>query len=371
VDKVLTLRGGGEAVALWGQLTSVVDLVSGLALAGIGGGVTVLVAQAGMPERRREILRQGLALSLALSAVPALGGVVAAAFLDLGLPRFTVAAAALVGWTAVIAGLLNAYWVGRERRDAQLALAGLSALLAVTAAIAAPIGSMLEWLLVAQALPALVLLAVWRPRVHPPEPALRSGLMRYVLAGIAIGILGPAAMLAARALVANALSWHDAGVLQAIWRLSEWVWGIASGVLSVLFFARMSAAYPRGELSAVTRAAARAVLLPTALFFVLLFAVHRPLLAALYDPSFEVSAAAAALFFAGSVLRIASWIPLYALYAMSRIWPIAIGELLSVPLFAALLAAWGGGLTLERAGLSWLLSYAAYAGFNYWAMRRR
>ena len=50
---------------------------------------------------------------------------------------------------------------------------------------------------------------------------------------------------------------------------------------------------------------------------------------------------------------------------------IAVGEFFSLPLFAALLAAWGDGLTLERAGLSWLLSYAAYAGFNYWAMRRR
>ena len=370
MDKVLALRGGGEAVALWAQLTSVMDLVSGLALAGIGGGVTVLVAQAGVPERRREILRQGLALSLALSAVPALAGVITAVFLDFGLPRLTVAAAALAGWTAVISGLLNAYWVGRERRDAQLGLAVLSALLAVSAVAWAPSGWMLEWLLVAQAVPALVLFAVWRPRVHPPEQGLRARLLRYVLAGIAIGILGPASTLAARALVASTLSWHDAGVLQALWRVSEWVWGIAAGVLSVLYFAKMSAAYPRGELSAVTRAAERAVLLPSAAFFGALLLAQGPLLGLLYDDTFQVSTTAAAFFFAGGVLRIASWIPLYALYAMSRIWPIAIGELLSVPLFAVLLAAWGESLTLERAGVSWLVAYASYAAFNYWAMKR-
>jgi O-antigen/teichoic acid export membrane protein len=370
VDKVLALRGGGEAVALWAQLASVVDLVAGIALAGIGGGLTVLVAQAAEPERRREFLRQALSVGLVLSLAPALGVLLGAALLETGMPRLTVGGAALAGWIVVIPGLLNSYWLGRERRDAQLALAAASALISVAAVAWAPPSWMLECLLAAQAAPALALLAVWRARVRPPDPALAAALRRYLLPGIAIGVLGPASMLAARALVAGSLSWHEAGVLQALWRVSEWIWGIASGVLSVLYFARMSAAHPRGELAKVTRAAARMVLAPAAVLFVLLFAFHRPLLAMLYDASFEVSAGAAALFFAGSVLRIASWIPLYALYAMSRTRSIALGELLSLPLFAALLAAWGDSLTLERAGLSWLLSYAAYAVFNYWAMRR-
>lgn len=367
---MLALRGGGEAVALWAQLASVVDLVAGLALAGIGGGLTVLVAQAGEPERRRELLRQALAIGLALSIAPALAVLAAAALLETGLPRWTVAGAALAGWIVVMPGMLNGYWLGRERRDAQLALAAASAFIAVAAVAWAPSGWMLECLLAAQAAPALALLAIWRPRVRPRDPAQAAALRRYVLPGIAIGILGPASLLAARALVADALSWHEAGVLQALWRVSEWVWGIASGVLSVLYFARMSAAQPRGELGEVTRAAARTVLAPAVLLFALLFVFQRPLLAMLYDSSFEVSATAAALFFAGGVLRIASWIPLYALYAMSRTRSIAAGELLSVPLFAALLAAWGDNLTLELAGASWLLAYLAYAVFNYWAMRR-
>jgi A/G-specific adenine glycosylase len=50
--------------------------------------------------------------------------------------------------------------------------------------------------------------------------------------------------------------------------------------------------------------------------------------------------------------------------------PTTVGELLSLPLFAALCAGTGMSLTLENAGLFWLLSYAAYLGFNYWAMRR-
>jgi O-antigen/teichoic acid export membrane protein len=372
VDKVLALRGGAEAVALWAQLASLIDLVAGIALAGIGGGLTVLVAQAGEPARRRELLRQALPIGLVLSIAPALAVLAGAALLDSGpLPRLAVAGAALAGWLSVIPGLLNAYWLGRERRDAQLALAVAVALLALGAAAWAPPGRLLEWLLVAQAAPALVLAVVWRPRALRPDPAQAAALRRYILPGLAIGILSPASLLAARAIVADALSWHDAGELQALWRMSEWIYGFAAGVLSVLYFARMSAAYPGGGLAAVTRAAERAVLAPAALLFLLLFLFHVPVMAALYDADFTVSRAAAALFFAGSVLRIASWIPLYALYAMSRTGAIALGELLSLPLFVALLLAWGDALTLERAGFAWLLSYAAYACFNYWAMRRR
>ena len=371
MDKILALRGGAEAVALWAQLSSVIDLVAGVALAGIGGGLTVLVAQSADPGRRRELLRQALALGLVMSLAPALAVVAGGALLESAtLLRLTVAAAALAGWFAIVPGMLNSYWLGRERRGAQLALAAASASISLAAAAWAPPGWMLEWLLAAQAAPALALLALWRRRARPRDPAQATALRRYILPGIAIGILGPASLLAARALVATSLSWHDAGVLQALWRVSEWIWGLASGVLSVLYFARMSAAHPRGGLGQVTRAAARTVLAPAALLFAVLFAFHRPVLAMLYDSSFEVSATAAALFFAGSVLRIASWIPLYALYAMSRTRSIAAGELLSLPLFAALLAAWGENLTLERAGVSWLLAYLAYAAFNYWAMRR-
>jgi O-antigen/teichoic acid export membrane protein len=371
VDKVLALRGGAEAVALWAQLSSLIDLVAGIALAGIGGGLTVLVAQAAVAERRRDLLRQALGIGLLLSIAPALAVLAGGAFLDSGpLPRIAVVGAALAGWVVVIPGLLNAYWQGRERRDSQLALAAASALVAIAAAAWAPPGRMLEWLLVAQAAPALALAAVWRRRAQPPDPAQAAALRRYILPGVAIGILSPASLLAARALVADALSWQDVGVLQALFRVSEWIWGFASGVLAVLYFARMSSAYPRGGLGRVTRLATRTVLLPAALAFVLLFAFHAPVLAALYDARFAVSPLAAALFFAGSVARIASWIPLYALYAMSRTGAIAVGEVFSLPLFVALLAACGDRLTLELAGAAWLLSFLSYAAFNYWAMRR-
>ena len=80
--------------------------------------------------------------------------------------------------------------------------------------------------------------------------------------------------------------------------------------------------------------------------------------------------AAVALFFAGTFARIASWLPLYALYAMRRTRPIVLGEFLSMPLFAALLAVYPGALTLEAAGVLWIAAYVAYGLFNLWAVGR-
>ena len=56
---MLALRGGGEAVALWAQLSSVADVVAGISLAGLGGGLSVLVAQAGSTARRHDLQQCG------------------------------------------------------------------------------------------------------------------------------------------------------------------------------------------------------------------------------------------------------------------------------------------------------------------------
>jgi O-antigen/teichoic acid export membrane protein len=374
VDKILALRGGAELVALWAQLSSVIEMIAGVALAGVGAGLSVLVAQTARPERQQLFLRRalvlgfGAALPLALAAgvlgalfPDALGGSVPAAHV------FALAAAA--GCAAMIHGLVNSFWLGQQRRDRMLALAALLALLSLCAAALSPRGVVMEMLVLSQAVPALVLLLV----PHSAGAQARAEdhtLQRYVLPGIVVGILSPASMLVARGVVGDALTWHDSGVLQALWRISDWVCGLAAGVLSVLYLPRMAAAHPTPGMGRVVREAVLMVLLPSAVLFALLFALHQPLLAALYDPSFQAPPLAVALLFAGSLVRIASWIALFALYAGLRTRAIALGELFSLPLFAALAFAAGNALTLERVGLFWLVAFVAYTAFNCWALRK-
>jgi len=350
------------------------EMVGAVASSGVGAGLSVLVAQTRLRERQQLFLRRALYLGLAISAPVGVATAIVGWNLSerLGgaaLAPQSVALAALCGWIAVIHGLVNSFWLGQQRRDLMLALALLAAALALAAAALAPHAFVLELIIVAQAAPAAVLLFVPH-RAAAPERAEDHALERYVLPGVVIGILSPASMIVARSLVADALSWHESGVLQALWRVSDWICGFASGVLSVLYLPRFAAAHPQARLAPVLRESARTVLLPSAVLFLLLFAFYSPVLEALYDPSFRAPPLAVGLLFAGSLARIAAWIPLFGLYAATRTRAIAVGELLSLPLFAALAYAAGDGLTLEIVGALWLATYLAYGAFNFWALRK-
>ena len=102
----------------------------------------------------------------------------------------------------------------------------------------------------------------------------------------------------------------------------------------------------------------------------LLFAFHRPLLAALYDPSFQASPARGRAAFrrqpgAHRVLDRVVRALCGAAHPRHRL-----GELFSLPLFAALAFAAGDALTLESVGVFWLVAFLAYTAFNCWALRR-
>ncbi len=349
-------------------------MIAGVALAGVGAGRSVLVAQTARPERQQLFLRRALFLGLAASLPVAIAaGALGLGFSDLlggdAISAHSVALAAAAGWIAVIHGLVNSYWLGQQRRDLMLRLAAVSAAMSLAAAAFAPRAFVMELIVLSQAAPALVLFMV----PHSAAAAAREEdhtLQRYVLPGLVVGILSPASMLVARGVVGETLSWHDSGVLQALWRISDWVCGLAAGVLAVLYLPRFAAAHAGRGLGPVVREAAVMVLFPSAVLFALLFAFHRPLLAALYAPGFEATPGAVALLFAGSLARIASWIALFALYAAVRTRAIALGELLSLPLFAALVVVAGDGLTLESVGVFWLVAFLAYTAFNSWAVRR-
>jgi O-antigen/teichoic acid export membrane protein len=373
---VLTLRGGSELVAYWAQLGSIIEIVAGVALAGVGTGISVLVAQAERAERQRELLHESLRLGFIVS-VPMMLIVIAVsiAFPERvageGLSQALIALAAAVGCVAVVPGMLNGYWQGQQRRGLMLALSAGTAAAGLAVALAAPHSHLLASLALAQALPALAAVFALRGgRPGAAQAADYGSLKRYILPGVAIGLLTPLATLAVRDIVSAQMSWHDVALIQALWRVSDWVASVAAGVMAVYFLPRLSAAHGTPRFAAELKRAVLATVLPSVLALAALGLGQRGVFAALYDESFAMSDAAVSLFFAGTLVRIASWLPLYALYAMRRTGAIAVGEFLSMPLFAALLAAQPGRLTLEWAGALWLAAYIGYALFNLWAVRR-
>jgi O-antigen/teichoic acid export membrane protein len=373
---VLALRGGADLVALWAQLASLIEVVAGVALAGLGTGLAVYVARTSRVERQRELLREALKMGLVIALPFAIAAGVAGYLFDEALtggrlgPRM-VALAAAVGWIGVLPGLVASLWQGQQRRGLLLAFAFFSAVLSLAAAALAPDGGIVIALLVAQAVPAVVVVFIappsdtagrFRSRSHP--------LRRYVLPSIAIGLLSPASALVARAAVGEALSWHDAGVMQALWRLSDWVAGFAGGILSFYFLPQLAAAGHGERFRAVLRTAAKATLIPGALVLGAFCILQGPLLGILYSDEFRATDMTALLMFAGGWVRIAAWVAMFGLYAQRRTVALTVGEFLSLPLFAALVIAARGQLTLEMVGVFWLVSYCAYLAFNAWALRR-
>jgi hypothetical protein len=282
--------------------------------------------------------------------------------------------ATLVGAISVVPGMVGSYWLGQQRRDLMLGFAVVIAVLPVAAAFAAPPAWLLASVTAATALPAAVLALVPRARGASGDDTEsakdRRALLRYVSVGLSIGILSPGSTLIVRGIVGESVSWESAGHLQALWRASDWVAAIAGGVLSVYFLPRLSSAWGSERFFSEVQRSAIATVLPSAIALLLLFTALDEVLVLLYDDAFRLSATAAGLFFGGTLLRIAAWVPLFALFAMRRTLSITLGEFLSLPLFALLLALCADGLTLERAGALWLASYAAFATFNTWAMLR-
>lgn len=371
---MLALRGGPDLVARWAQLGSVMEVVTGVAVAGVATGLTVYVARTPRQERQADLLLEARRLALLVALCVAAAAAAALwpwkeTVLGAGTNGPLLLLAAAGGWLATGAALVNAYWLGRQERGRMLVLAAGGAAFSLGAGWLAPDSALLPLLLCAQALPG-ALVFLFRDGRRPPRFRQRSHpLHRYVVPGLAIGILSPASFLAARSIVGESLSWQEAGELQALWRLSDWVCAFAAGVLSLHYLPRFAALRGTPRFAAELRHAFAATMLPSAAAFLAVFATREPLLTALYGPAFVPSAQTAGLVFAGSLLRIASWIPLFALYAMRSTRTIAVAELLSVPLFAGLVALAGEGLTLELAAASWAAAYAAYFAFNAWAAR--
>jgi PST family polysaccharide transporter len=373
LDKVLALAGTPALVAMWAQLQSVVELISGVALTGLAPGLTVLIAQAKSREDVACLLRAATRLCLSI----ALGG--AALFLLASLwlrpevaqttTQTMLLLASMSGCILVIPGLMSAYWLGqhKQQRVLQFALLGILPWTAVAWAVFK--GAALQQMMLAQCA-ALMLIALpmgWYLHrlagrsAHPPD---FKKLAHFIPVGLAIGIMSPASMLLVRGIIAAALSWDDAGLMQALWRASDWVTGAASGVLSLIFLPRLSATSGTKRFGRELGRAAYTVLLPTALLLLLIYLNQRTVLATLYDARFAVSDRAVALFMLGSWLRVASWVFLYGLYAVRRTLLLVAGEVLSLPLLVLLLWLYEKNLTLERAALLYCVTYIVYMAFN-------
>ena len=378
LDKVLAIAGSPKTIALWAQLQSVVELVSGVTIVGVLTGLTVTIAQVNKASEESVLLRYALTLGFITSFCVALLAVFAAPILSVWLTHGKVSAllfvlAALMGCLGILPATLNAYWLGKHQQQRMLRLALLtSSVLPIVAGCAWLQISFSELLIVQASVLAIIglitgfylrklLRANGTPKHHPEY---LHKLKKFVPVGLAIGITSPISMLLIRGILARTLSWDEAGIMQAMWRSTDWVTVSAAGVLSLIFFPRFSSTFGSVQFKSELKRAGVLVLLPTAVLLFVVYLNENAVLTALYDTRFAVSNTTAAWFMWSCWIRIASWVFLFGLFAAHRTKLIIVGELLSLPLYVLLLWLFKDGMTLERAAILCFVSYVVYLVFN-------
>lgn len=371
-DKLLVVRGGPDAVAAYAQLANLGELVANVSLAGIGVALVAVVARA-EPGHRVAWLRASLAPCLILSGAVALCilPVLAAAsgrVVPKGMEGQALLAVA-VGWLAVAPTLVMSCLIGMGRPGLAAAWTAASFLPPLAVLAVHPFSAPADVLLGQGLFGLVATIGILWQRGAPVDREEIRGLIRFAPAGIAIGILSPVAMLLARTRIAEVAGWELAAQAQAVWRVNEWVQATAAGLLYVHFLPKFSAAGGGKLLGRELRRAAVAVLVPAALATGSICLALPELVTVLYRADMAPPPGQAVLILAGDWIRLVAWIFLYGLYARQAAQAVAIGELLSLPLFALLLWFSIRPDDLASVGLAWAMAYLAYALFNGLALR--
>ncbi|MBF0611748.1 MAG: hypothetical protein G8345_04225 [Magnetococcales bacterium] len=381
VDKAVALQGGAEAVGLWGQIGSLTGLLSTISLSGLGAGLVVNTARTVNPAHRLALLVAAIGLSLFFSGLllfpllwfPRLSDQLTGATL----PPLLLFMAAISGWLEVIPGMVTASWQGGERRWHILGLVVMGALVSLAAIFWPGDSPLMVRLLLGQTLFSLLLAlgvvvyASFAPGWHVLLNRCWSPLLAYLPAALAIGILSPLSSLLLRTTLASSLSWGDMGIIQAQWRITDWITTIASGVMGFYFLPRLGAAVKKEEFFPIIHTMIRTLFWPGGVLLLGFFLLRQPVTTFFYLEGFPVEATASGLLLLGDWCRIYAWVWLNALFARGQSMAVAVGEFLSLPLFALLLWLFREHLTPVLAGLLWLCCYLSYGLFNRWMVLRR
>ncbi len=377
IDKLLALGADWSVVARWAQLQTMLDLPAAIALAGVGQGLTVYAARRADPPDR--LIRDALVWGLVASGAMSLVALAAMPWLNEWAGREIAptpqlgALAVLAGFVSVAPGLFSCFWQGRAERGKMLALAlaGAAPLaLAAAGAFGTPTLERLLWSQILGQCAIAIVLVLWRRDLFRIEGGWRgSRLAAYIPAGLSIGLLSPISILWSRAELAKHLSWNEVAQLQALWRTDDWITNIAGAALGLVFFPRMAAAAAEGRIRQEFMVALRMIALPTFAAAFVLWLTQGAIIPFLYSEQFLMPALASALFLAGDALRVASWVGLQGLFASEQVKAAAIGEWLSLPLFAFLLTV-VAPRSLTVACACYAATYVVYFGFNFYFVMR-
>jgi PST family polysaccharide transporter len=378
LNKVLAVFVGPTGYAVIGQFQSVVTMASTFASGAVNVGVTKYTAEYGDDPRRQAVVwRTAATMGLCGAAVFAALLVALRAPLaqwalgDAGLSSVVIWLAASLA-LLVLNGLMLAILNGRKAVVPYAASNIAGSLVGAASAVLLVTRFGLYGALVAVAINQALACGVtawlfhkacplpWRALVGRIDGPTARRLFGYALMSLTTAIVVPASQIAIRDGLAARLGWHDTGLWQAMWKISETHLLLLTSTLSVYFLPRFAEIRDASELRREVARGYRFVLPLVCASALLLFLLRDVLIRVLLTPAFLPIAAALGLQLVGDVLKIGSWVMAYTMISHARTRTFIVTEVGFTTLLAITTIVLGGHFGLAGAACAYAITYALY-----------
>lgn len=370
LDKILALKGGADLVSNWAQIISLTELFISPIAAGVGLGLTALMSRTDCHISRQEILSgawRAFSICIMISGVITLAAGTFA--IESTAQRWAILGATIIaGLAGAYFTMLNAWWAGQQERWRIVTYQALNAgLICITALISAEL-DILTNVITTQAMIAVAFLLYGQHKHRHNSSHIKKiaheQIYRYIWAGVVIGFFSPLSLLIIRHTLDQTGPTDSAGMIQSIWRVSEWVATPAVAILTTFFLPEMSKHYGQSIFKKLFMQYGSYILILSALGYGLIYVLQVDLFTLFYNSTFIPSSKVLAYFLIGDWFRIASWICLFTFYANTHIRWIVIGEFFSLPLLTGALLFLPTGYSLETVSITYTGVYIIYFIFN-------
>lgn len=378
LNKVLAVYVGPVGYAVIGQFQSLVMMVSTFASGGVNTGVTKYTAEYHAdPQRQQLVWRTAVMISLAGAAL----FVVLLVFFRKNVALWVLADAQMSGvivWFAaslvllLLNGLMLAILNGRKAIRAYVIANIVGSLVTATTATLLVVQFGLYGVLVALATSQALACGVtawlfqrncpmpWRVLIGRIDPAVARKLGGFALMGATSALMMPLAQMVIREGLARQLGWSNAGLWQALWRISETHLMLLTTTLSLYFLPRFSEIRHAAELRAEVLKGYRFVVPLVVMSALVLYQLREPLIRTLLTPEFLPLTHVLGWQLIGDVLKVCSWVIAYTILSHARVRAFVLSEIIFAMLFAVLTLAGAALDGLRGAAIAYAITYALY-----------
>ena len=389
LSKYIAIRYGPAGVALLGQFINLTSVLSNFSTGAIDNGVVRNVA---VSKGDNERLGQTVSLTLQIVLVLSVVVTIVACSLAKVVSRYVFVSdeyeflVIAMGGSVVVFGPL--YWLiaGLNGLGKIRVLGFLQALIAggVVAALVAARAlrySSLASLLVLQCLSQLpaLLVACWIGHRSLPKPILPWSkvwpwqeyalYLRFSLMSLATAIVIPVTSMLVRRILIGVCSYQQAGIYEAINRVSNVYLGLLTSMASIYFLPRLSAAKDLRAQAMELRGVLTSILPLAVGGGVILFIFRDEIFALLFSSEFSVASGLLALQVIGDTIRIASRAAAYYLVAHGSVLQFVLIEVIPGVLRVSLTAMCAGKYGLVGAAIAYIVASSVSSVMLAWFLR--